>query len=694
MLLLLVILSPAGPFRAGEPAAVPVSSAESASTAPDGLSAASQPFAMTPSRGGPDTRPVLSVAVIDTLINPFDTRALESTIGKLGELLPQYRWQLSVLPAVESEEALLRVRPDFLLAPSGFAAFTQLSDKISAVKIATRRTVLAESAERSVGAAFVVRSDRPWRSLSELKGRSAATGLPDTVEGWLAAAGEISRAGFDPDEFFATLSIRSNAYPDVFSEVLSGATDVGIIPACLLETVEAEGLAAPGRLRVIHEREGGLACRHSTDLYPGIGLIALSGASEEKVRDVLGALLSLHGFEGFEWFTNVSDARVLRLFEELRAGPWAHLRDMSPMAVFSRYKHEILLLLAGVLLLVLNELRLHALVRRRTADLRAALEANLKSEAEAADARQRLAGLERRSVVHQMSGMVAHEVSAPIGAIRAYTAVLRLLLGRARKAEAGGSAPAADPAGERLDVALSGIEHEAAKIAGIIDRVRSYARAGTRQHQPVAVGPVLSRGLRAARAELTEENRARITLELEGADRTDALVTGDALELEVLFLNLIRNAASAALNAAERKGSGKPVVIARLEAPENPGKMEKTGDEDPREAGGSSGAASARIHVIIENTGEEMTDDAMARLASLGDAIVPSPTGLGIGLGICRGIIEGHGASMKFARRPGGGVRVRVTFPAAQPEAGASDSSPESDGHNDGRRAGSEKEKS
>ena len=595
-----------------------------------------------------DSRPLLSISVVDTLINPFDALALERTLEQLSDRLPQYRWRQMVIPAADAEESLLSNKPDFLLAPSGFAAYAQLSSCVSAVRIATRRTVLADRADHSVGSVFIVRAERPWRTLRDIEGLRAASGLQTTVEGWLAAAGEIERAGFDPDHFFSELVVKSNAYPDVISEVLSGGTDVGILPACLLEAVAEKKLARTERLRVINAKTEGLRCLHSTDLYPGLSLVALGDTDEEKVRDVLGALLSLKDIDGYEWFANVSDAPVLKLFQDLRVGPWAHLRDMSPGAIFLRYREEILFFLGILVLLILNEIRLHVLVKKRTQALSEALEQNIRSEAEAAEARQQAAGLERRSVVSQMSGMVAHEINAPVGAIRAYCAVLRILLRGEEKKE------------ERIAVALKGVEHEAEKVAGIVDRVRQYARTGRTEHAEVPLLRVIGRGIRSARSELSEEKRERLSVTLH-ANGLEPVVLGDALELEVLFLNLVRNAASAAFGS-QSEPPFVSVMINRVAA-ERPEEASENASRNTSDQGPAPGES--RIEVVIENSGAKLDDAAMARLAKLGDAITPSPQGLGIGLGICRGIAEGHGASMKFARREAGGVVVVLSFPEA-----------------------------
>ena len=65
---------------------------------------------------------------------------------------------------------------------------------------------------------------------------------------------------------------------------------------------------------------------------------------------------------------------MLKLFQDLRVGPWAHLRDMSPGAIFLRYREEILFFLGILVLLILNEIRLHVLFKKRTQALSEALE--------------------------------------------------------------------------------------------------------------------------------------------------------------------------------------------------------------------------------------------------------------------------------------------------------------------------------
>lgn len=591
-----------------------------------------------------DDRPVLTIALPDTLVNPYDQFSLNETVEALRKKLRGYAIRTVIFTAAEAKEQLDRLKPDFLFAPS---IFTFMTD-IESVRIATRRMDTAEDAAHSVGAAIVVRANGAYQRVKDLKGAKVMTALPTAIDGWLPALATFRAEGIDPERDFASIVYRNNAYPDAISSLLAGCVDAAVVPACLIETLDREGLADVSGLRVIElespqgvkPEHRALACRYSTALYPDISLLAMSTAPEGMVRDMTIGILSLRHTAGAEWLTNVSHASVDALMHTLQMGPYAYLKDMSPAALYARHKTVVWLVLGLIAFLVVNEIRLHRLVRRRTSALARSMAERERLAQEAEVVRMKMAGLERRSIVQQMSGMIAHEINAPVGAIRTWAAIARM--------KCPPDAIANHEAAAALERCLKKIDGEADRIADIVSRVRKYARRENEPAQVTSLKQILERSVRAFRAE--EKATDRVTIRVDVGE-SPAWVYGQPLELEVLCLNLIRNAAGAMRKydkVHQTAGGEVPTLTVQLGL-----------------------LADNRRVVTVENPGPRLSPEALEHLNTKGSAIVteaPSGEGLGLGLTICRGIADAHGASLRFEAGSMGGVKAILTMDAASKE--------------------------
>jgi len=220
---------------------------------------------------------------------------------------------------------------------------------------------------------------------------------------------------------------------------------------------------------------------------------------------------------------------------------------------------------------------------------------------------------ERLASLGTFAAGIAHEINNPIGGIRlaAQAMVAALATGNT------------DRMRSMLDIIITDTE----RCARIVRGVLKFGRRNEYQKQPSS----LSRILKAA-CELTRlyaaERGATVEL-LEGV--RDTVVLGRAVELEQVFVNLVRN-------GIESKDEGARVTV-------------RTGS-DPDFA-----------RVTINDDGRGMNDEQKMRIFDPFFTTRQSEGGTGLGLSIVHGIVSGHGGTIRIDSQPQVGTRVLVCLP-------------------------------
>lgn len=564
----------------------------------------------------PSSAAVIRLGVVTTTEPGFAATTVTPVVSEMEKLRPQDVVHVVQIAEHDLLHDIERERPDLLIC-SAWCFLNVLSD-IGAHPVATRKTDRAASAVASIGAALVVRSDRTdLRTLEDLHGKKAAATLPHSVDGYPAVRLMLREKGFSDEKFFSSVNFLTFTVPDVLSAVLSGDADVSILPACALERAQEEGLVEPELLRVVGlPPDGALACSRSTDLYPDITAGILPWTPNELSRDFLTALLESGHADGYEWVATSDLRSVSNLYQELHLGRWAVLDDTSLSGLWKRYGRYAVFALLLVLLLIANEYRLKRLVEHRTAALTKTLrEKELLARKEEA-ARERLASLERMGAISQLCAMIAHELKQPMGAVLNFLAVLRMRCGESIKD---------DPVAQR---AMEGAQNEARRMAEIVDRVRGYAKRQRRTPEPVD----LARTIDEALSHLKPGPQTTVRREV----APNVFVAGDPLELELLVLNLVKNAVQA-LDAAE--GGTVTVTLARTD---------------------EFGAV-----LRVTDDGPTLSDEIFAKLLKVSESVKEG--GLGLGLAIVRNIVDEHGATLTIERLPERGLAVTVRFDTLNP---------------------------
>lgn len=214
-----------------------------------------------------------------------------------------------------------------------------------------------------------------------------------------------------------------------------------------------------------------------------------------------------------------------------------------------------------------------------------------------------LRGSLRLAAAGQMAAALAHELSQPLTALSSYAQAARLLA----------AAPGLSDAErlERLNDVASRMADDAMRASEVVKRLREFFRTGSTQLQPVPAAALLTESIDAA-ARRADALGIRLRREFDG-DLPTVLV--DPVQLALVLRNLLANAIDAASAAS---GPGEVLV---------------------RAAGRATGL---RIEVIDNGPGVDLS-----RLQTLFEP-GPSdkPGGMGVGLSICRAIVEAHGGRL------------------------------------------------
>ena len=351
-------------------------------------------------------------------------------------------------------------------------------------------------------------------------------------------------------------------------------------------------------------------CARSTKMYPDVVFCSMDGAPSQAVKAITLSLLSFPPQQNnFEWIPASSFYQVFELLKSLKLGPYRHLRETTVKDFLAAHKLEIGLFFALVIAVLIHIVRVNMLVRLRTEELKASIAEQHLIESQALENRERLEMLEKSRVISQLSSMFAHEVKQPITNILYYTSGLKVLLEKLKIKD------------NQVEMVLDKLREQALRTADIVDHVRSYAKHRPSKEVEFDLIPTVLRALKSIKEQERKGVEVRTVFPSESIS-----AKGDPFEIELVVLNLLKNALSAV------KDVPSPEVTITI-----------TENED-------------KIRVHIADNGPALSDE---QFEKLGKPIQSKKSdGLGIGLSIALSIIESHGGHLTFSRNQPNGLIV------------------------------------
>lgn len=219
---------------------------------------------------------------------------------------------------------------------------------------------------------------------------------------------------------------------------------------------------------------------------------------------------------------------------------------------------------------------------------------------------------ERLAAIGQVAGGVAHEVRNPLNVIK--TSVYYLL-------------HAAKASPEKVREHLSRIEKQVERANGVVTALSNFARMPLPQRRVISALDLLR-----AVPELAE-TPARVRVDIVAPHPPPAVLV-DPEQLRIVLSNLVRNACEAMPD-----GGALHCEI------------------------GTDGGA---VLISVTDSGAGIAADHLDQI--LEPFFTTKARGLGLGLALCKAIVERHEGKLLVANAPGGGARLTVKLPAAAVE--------------------------
>lgn len=235
--------------------------------------------------------------------------------------------------------------------------------------------------------------------------------------------------------------------------------------------------------------------------------------------------------------------------------------------------------------------------------------------------REKLAHSNRVSSMGQLASALAHELSQPLGAILRNAEAGELLLGQSR------------PDLTEVRAILGDIREDDQRAAGVIDRMRGLLKQGRVERLPLALPDLVQEVVALTRREALQR---KIQVQTEVPSDLP-LVPGDRIQIQQVLLNLVLNS----MDAMNEVPPERRVLVIQARRTQE-----------------------TMVEVSVRDSGPGIPE---ANLSKVFEPFFSTKqNGMGIGLMICRTIVESHGGSLRAENNSGPGACFTFSLPGAE----------------------------
>lgn len=248
----------------------------------------------------------------------------------------------------------------------------------------------------------------------------------------------------------------------------------------------------------------------------------------------------------------------------------------------------------------------------------------IKAEEKAKTQQEQLAHMDRVSMMGEMAAGIAHEINQPLTAIDSYAQAAQRRI-QEKNLDF-----------EKLKALLEKISKTSQRAGDVISRLRAMVKRQIRKRSNFSINSLIEAAVKMLETDMrTYEFRIRLEL-----DEDLPNVTVDSIQIQQVLLNLIRNAMDAAVKESDQY---KEIIICS-----------------------SFLAGENRIKISVKDYGFGIDQDTAEQLFN--PFYTTKQAGLGIGLSICKSIVQTHGGSLWFLPNADKGTTFHFTLPAVLDE--------------------------